>query len=93
MKGWRNGYPADGFYFYFTGGHLVRLAKGSKGTVHRARLVPNGELERLVLIAVPFRLVADDGRVEDASLDPQVGHVGRRQAPLGQKLDGLNETF
>ena len=77
------------FFFRLTRRLLILTSESSKSSLQRAALVPNGELKRFVVVGVPLGLIADDGRIKDARLNPQEGHVRWRQAPLGQKLDGL----
>ena len=73
----------------FVGRKLILLTHGPQSSLQRTVLVPDAEVERFVRVGVPLGFVADHARVEDARLNPQEGHVRWRQAPLGQKLDGL----
>jgi len=69
-----------------TEGLGVLLVVELDGSCQSSLLFVGSELDGTQIAAEPLGLVADQGRVEDARLYAQKGHVVRAQGPLGQEL-------
>lgn len=59
------------------------------GSRQRRLVLVGLELNGRQVAAVPFRLVADERRIEYARLNAQIGHIRGTQRPLGKELDRL----